>query len=297
MKHDDGQVATPAGGSSAGGSSVRLRASSDSGDDRKAAKRARRAKQWELLSCGRHGHLTYEPTEPDLAERLRATTSQGEAWRCLRCGDYAVGEPDGRGPADEAPVPRRGAQIREVFVMRFLALERIIRALVLFAVAYGIWKFEGSRDAVQRAVDEYLPILRELSRKVNIDLTDAAPVRLITKALHTEHSTLTLVVVGVIAYGAVELAEGVGLWVMRRWGEYVAVIGTSALLPLEIYELTEKFSALKVIVLLINLALVAWLVWNKRLFGVRGGIEAFEAERQSASIMEVTRSADAQDAA
>lgn len=70
----------------------------------------------------------------------------------------------------------------------------------------------------------------------------------------------------------------------------MAVVGTSIFLPLEVYELTEKFSPLKVLTLLINLALVVWLIWSKRLFGARGGTAEFERQRESASIMEITRS-------
>lgn len=252
-------------------------------------KKARHARRWELLGCARSGHLTYRPDEQELADGLHSTTPQGQAWRCLRCGEYVIGAPRAHGPADDAPVPRRGAQIREAVVMRLLAIERFIRAIVLFAVTYGIWKFDGSRDSVQRSVNKYLPVLHDLSRRMNVDLVDAAPMRLINRALHTGHHTLVLVTLAVLGYGLVELAEGIGLWVMKRWGEYVAVVGTSVFLPLEVYELTEKFSVLKIITLLINLALVVWLVWSKRLFGLRGGTQAFERQRESASIMEITR--------
>lgn len=48
---------------------------------------------WSLRSCGFHGHVTYRPTETDLADRLHTTTPVGEAWRCLRCETFVVGEP------------------------------------------------------------------------------------------------------------------------------------------------------------------------------------------------------------
>lgn len=94
-----------------------------------------------------------------------------------------------------------------------------------------------------------------------------------------------------LAYGLLEILEAYGLWIMKRWGEYVAVVGTAVFLPLEIYELTEKVSALKIVAFLINLAAVAWLIWSKHLFGVRGGRAAFEKERESTSLLEVERTA------
>ena len=66
----------------------------------------------------------------------------------------------------------------------------------------------------------------------------------------------------------------VGLWLMRRWGEYFAVIATSVFLPLEIYELTEKLTATRLIALIINIVAVVWLLWSKRLFGLNGGGKA-----------------------
>jgi uncharacterized membrane protein (DUF2068 family) len=102
-------------------------------------------------------------------------------------------------------------------------------------------------------------------------------------------------VIGLLAYAALQLLEGVGLFMLKRWGEYVAVIGTSAFIPLEVYELTDKVSVLKVVALLINLVAVVYLVSSKRLFGIRGGHAAFEAERASESLLEVEQSARALD--
>ena len=84
-------------------------------------------------------------------------------------------------------------------------------------------------------------------------------------------STLLWIAVGLAAYGVIELIEAVGLWLMRRWGEYFAVIATSAFLPLELYELTEKATVLRVAAVVVNIVAVLWLLWSKRLFGLNGG--------------------------
>ena len=39
---------------------------------------------WSLFGCARKGHVTYEPDEPDLRDRLMTPTAGGTAWRCLR---------------------------------------------------------------------------------------------------------------------------------------------------------------------------------------------------------------------
>lgn len=246
---------------------------------------------WNLRSCGRHGHETYAPDEEALRARMHVSTPAGEAWRCLRCGDWVLGEPRHRGPAEEAPIVLRGRALRDAFVLRFLAVERGVRGILLVALAYGIWRFDGSRLALQKVFDSYLPALRPLAVKLGVDLQDAGPVHLIQQAFALRHSTLLWVAAGVLAYGALQLTEGIGLWLMKRWGEYVAVVGTSAFIPLEVYELVEKVTVLRAGALVVNVFAVVYLLWTKRLFGLRGGHAAFEAERRGDSLLEVEQAA------
>jgi uncharacterized membrane protein (DUF2068 family) len=82
------------------------------------------------------------------------------------------------------------------------------------------------------------------------------------------------------AYAVLELVEAVGLWFAKRWAEYLTLIATAAFLPLEVYELIKSLSPLKFIALGVNLAIVAYLLYAKRLFGIRGGGAAEEALRE-----------------
>ena len=77
-----------------------------------------------------------------------------------------------------------------------------------------------------------------------------------------------------------EGAEAVGLWLGRRWAEYLTFVATTLLLPLELYELTHKLSPLKVATLVLNVAVAVWLLRAKRLFGLRGGARAEREERE-----------------
>ena len=108
--------------------------------------------------------------------------------------------------------------------------------------------------------------------------------------LNAKPSTLNLVGVGVLLYGLLQVAEGIGLWSLKRWGEYVAVVGTTLFIPLEIYEITEKVSWLKIVVLIINVAAVLYLLLSKRLFGLRGGHHAYEESLHEVSLLEVEES-------
>lgn len=235
--------------------------------------------------------MTYAPDESDLAERISARSELGQVWRCLRCGDFVLGEPDGSGPADEAPVVARGAELRSVIILRVLAIERLVRAVVLTALAAGIWWVAGSRSTLLGTIDEYLPLLQPLGDRLGISFGDLPLMHRIHSVLSADSVTILVIGGGVLALGLIELLEGVGLWLGRRWGEYVAVVATSVFIPVEIHELIFRVSVLRVGALVINLFLVAYLVWTKRLFGVRGGNAAREAELHSESLLEIERSA------
>jgi uncharacterized membrane protein (DUF2068 family) len=248
---------------------------------------------WSLRACARKGHITYAPDEPALRDRLHVTSPAGEAWRCLRCWDFVVGEPASGGPAEAAPLVLRGRVLRDAFVLRILAVERLIRAVVIGGLAYAVVRFESSETSLRHLFEQALPRAKPLADLFNYDLDNSPTVRHLRHLLNSKPHTLHLVLAFLIVYGVVELAEAIGLWSLKRWGEYVAVIGTSIFLPLEVYELTEHVTWLKVVALVINLGLVVYLLLTKRLFGLRGGRKAYDEERASESLIEVEAAAAA----
>lgn len=243
--------------------------------------------RWESAACALRGHATYAPDEEALADRLSVDTPRGEAWLCLRCGTYVPGPASGSGPAEDAPIVLNGAVLRDAFILRTLAVERGLRALLLFAVAWGIWQFDGARDSIRRTIDTYLPLFVPLENQLRINLADAAAMHWIQSALNAPATTVFAVAGFVGVYGLLQTLESVGLWSMRRWGEYVAVVATSLFIPFEVYEIVDKVTVLRVLALVVNVFLVAYLVFTKRLFGARGGRRAHEAARAHASLIEV----------
>ena len=67
--------------------------------------------------------------------------------------------------------------------------------------------------------------------------------------------------VGTFFYAGLFSCEGVGLLLRKRWAEYFTVIATSSFLPIEIYEIIVHPGEAKVLVLLLNVAIVAYLIW------------------------------------
>jgi len=226
---------------------------------------------WSLLGCGASGHVTFAPDEPALRDRLSVVTREGPAWRCLRCGTFVAGEPTASGPVESAPSVRRAEQVRSALILRIFAVERFLRALIVAALAIAVWRFSVSRLSFEAAYDQALPPLKALLGDLGFSVQHSKLLGLIHKAFTVNSRTLGWIAIGLGAYAVIEVIEGVGLWLVKRWGEYFAMIVTSIGLPYEIYDLINKVTVLRLVAFVINLGLVLYLVLAKRLFGVRGG--------------------------
>jgi uncharacterized membrane protein (DUF2068 family) len=242
---------------------------------------------WNLVGCARSGHVTYAPDEPALRDRLMAPAAGGTAWRCLRCGAFVTGGPHRSGPAAAAPLVRRGAELRSELILRVFAVERFFRFVIFGLAAYGVWRFTSDRAGIERAYNNALPAIRALYRDLGFDVHHSRLLGLIQHSFMLTPRTLTYLAIGLAGYAVIELVESIGLWLGQRWGEYFAMVATSIFLPYEIYDLVAvKVTWLRLAALVINLLLVIYLVWAKRLFGIRGGNTACQARLRSESVIE-----------
>ena len=248
---------------------------------------------WNLRTCSRKGHVTFAPDEPPLRAKLEASTPLGEVWRCLRCGTYVLGPPNGSGPADHAPMLLRDKALRSAFILRLLAIERWVRGTIILLLGIAVLRVESSQVSIKDLVDQDLRALKPFFDQIKFNVSDSGLVRAVENALNASPTTLDLVAAFLIFYGVLQLFEGVGLWLLKRWGEYFAVIATSLFIPLEVYELTEKITWLRVVAFIVNVAAVVYLLVSKRLFGIRGGHAAYQRAQRKASLLEVEESAEA----
>src|SRR5262249_48917490 len=136
-------------------------------------------------------------------------------------------------------------------------------------------------------LDRDLPLLRASGIKVD----QMAAVHDLEKALATKPSTLTLLFFILVAYAVLELVEGIGLWLLKRWGEDFAVVATSIFLPLQVPELPKAITPTRAGQFGSNVAAVIYLLFAKRLFGLRGGRKAYDEERRGEQLLEVERAA------
>jgi uncharacterized membrane protein (DUF2068 family) len=240
---------------------------------------------YELLACALAGHELIGIDARRLPEddTLVAREVDGVRWhRCLRCDSWlpvaAPAEPSrDRPPArDEIDLPLRGKPLRDKIVLRLIAADRLLHVVVLGAIALLIFAFASHRDALR---GRFYRVVADLQTGAGGDPSSHGLLHELDRAFSLRSDELRLVGIVFVVYAAVEGVEAFGLWYQRRWAEYLTFVVTASLLPLEAYELAHRLSALKVVTIAINLAVVAYLLWAKRLFGIRGGVAAEQRER------------------
>lgn len=136
-------------------------------------------------------------------------------------------------------------------LLRIIAIFKFLKAALLAATGIGALRL------VKYNVFEYATYL---VGKYHLNPGNHFVARLLERT--TSVTPKRLHELGIIAfvYSALFLAEGIGLWSLKRWGEWLTVIITSSLLPFEIYEAWHRFTFAKLLVLVINVAVVWYLI-------------------------------------
>ena len=151
-------------------------------------------------------------------------------------------------------------------VVRLIILERAIRGSLVFIL--GVALLTRSRSVVS--------LVRLWVTELDVNPERRVIPRLLITVLRPigQFSTRTVVLIGIgaLLFGMLELTEAVGLARRRRWAEYLTVIAGCIGIPFEVNEVMQRQTPVRISILLINVAIVIYLAWQKHLFGLRGGV-------------------------
>jgi uncharacterized membrane protein (DUF2068 family) len=247
---------------------------------------------WELITCGLAGHALIGTDAAEFRDEDRAVcrVMDGARWhRCLRCDSWLpLPPPDNPArmhPPDRAEIelPLRGRPLRDKIVLRLIAVDRALHFVILGLLGIAVFLFAAHRTSLR---DTFYRVVADLQGGVgggpvqNSKIGHHGLLHDLDRLFSLKGSTLHLLGAGILGYAVLEGVEAVGLWLQKRWAEYLTFVATTLFLPLEVYELTKTVSPFKVIALIVNLAVVIYLLYAKRLFGLRGGAAAEEARRE-----------------
>src|SRR3989442_14108084 len=144
--------------------------------------------------------------------------------------------------------------------MALIAGLKVLKGLLLLSVGLGLLKLVHADIAT---------LFTRLLEALHLNADSRILHSLVLKVAALQpHSVLMMSLVSLV-YAALLLTEGVGLWFEFSWAAYLTVISTSLLLPFELYEVIERITAVRVGVLLLNLVIVLYLVYQLKQHSLR----------------------------
>ena len=170
-------------------------------------------------------------------------------------------DPDSQAPPGERStgklqsLPARWRQSEHARGLLLIGLFKLSKAILSFSLGVGALHLlnKDVADVVLRALDA-----------LRIDPERHFVSLIMNKADLINNHQLRQFSIVTFSYAALCLIEGTGLILEKRWAEYFTVTLTGALLPWECYELAKHPTALRLVVLLINVAVLVYLLWLLR---------------------------------
>ena len=140
-------------------------------------------------------------------------------------------------------------------VLRTIALYKLVKVLLLLALAYGEVRLSDASLAAK---------LVTWASARPLGLEHDVATRFLQWFSGLSESRLHALRIVTLSYAAVFATEGIGLWMQKRWAEWLTVIVTASLIPLEVWELLFRANIGKAVVLVANTAIVIYLAWHVR---------------------------------
>jgi len=237
-----------------------------------------------------HGHVTPAADAASVGPAdaaLGASLADGRRLaRCLRCDtwiehplpDPATARWGTLPPAADLTKPRRGVALHEAIVMRLISINKAAHALVFTLLASVLILLETNLHRIHAWAGHMVEALGGPIDETGQGASQSWLSRQLQHLFDLRPGTLRVLLGLALAYAVVEWTEAYGLWKERRWAEYLTVVATTGFLPLEVHELLDRVTVLRIAALVVNVALVIWLVRAKHLFGFRGGAAALHAD-------------------
>jgi uncharacterized membrane protein (DUF2068 family) len=241
-------------------------------------------RRWKLesLICGLREHVTPARSvahlrDEDIHVGVEGPQPHVRFSRCLRCDAWLPGL-DPEHPAREdlgdlgaIVLPRRGDALRQAVIMRLIAIDKAIHSLLFALAVVALLVIDLKLGGLHAFADRTLNEITGSGQP-----SSATFEHWLRKLDDLHHSEIRLLIAASVGYAVIEGVEAWGLWREKLWAEYLTVIATAALIPLEIYEIVHRVTPFKITAMVVNVAIVVWLIWAKRLFGIRGGHQAHE---------------------
>jgi len=139
--------------------------------------------------------------------------------------------------------------------LRIIGGFKLISATALVGLGIGVFRYIGG-DPGQEAA--------HFVAKLKLDPENHYIHSAIEFVSGVKPNQLRAIGFGTFAYALLYAVEGVGLLLRKHWAEYFTVIATGSLIPFEAYEVYRKTTPIRLSVLAVNVAIVAYLIYQIR---------------------------------
>ena len=153
--------------------------------------------------------------------------------------------------------------------LRLISVERFLRGALLVAVGISGLRITFGRNIFILEWQESLNLISTFSPSLIDAITHSSIYSAILVIFQASAFKWIITFTLLTLWGIVIVIEAIGLWFDLIWAEYLTTISTSALLPLEVFELFSKFGFYKLIILIINIGIVIWLFYYRVLPNIK----------------------------
>jgi len=138
--------------------------------------------------------------------------------------------------------------------LRLIAIFKLVKALALFASLVTVLNLVRHQDTS----------IFNWTLRLHVDPDNRYLREMLAAIFNLDAQQLSLVVVGTGLYAVLFSLEGLGLWFERAWAEYLSIVATTGFIPIESYEILQKASINKAVLLALNIAIVGYLIVDVR---------------------------------
>lgn len=136
-----------------------------------------------------------------------------------------------------------------------------VRAIAFFEMLKGTLVLVAGFGLLSLVHRDLEDLAERLVRHSHLNPASHYPRIFIEAAARTSDSRLRTLAALAFVYSTVRFVEAYGLWRMRAWAEWFAIVSGCVYLPVEIYELIKDATLIKAGILILNAAIVAYLIY------------------------------------
>ncbi|MEO6785581.1 MAG: DUF2127 domain-containing protein [Chthoniobacteraceae bacterium] len=139
---------------------------------------------------------------------------------------------------------------KPTFGLRLIAVVEVVKGFLAVVLAFGLHGLAGHHQN---------PLVHWIVQRFHLEDSAQAPHFIAEMLANPERFRIGIWTLFAVAYATLRFTEGYGLWLARRWGEWIALVSAAIYVPFEIYAIVSGPTLLKVTLLALNVALVVYL--------------------------------------